>query len=633
MAETTDIARLVTRLEVSMAGYERSMARANSKANHAAGGVERRFGRMNRRLASSGRQLERVFTRSFGAILALAAPVALGRVVTQSLAAAEAIKDLSDRADVSAEFLQEMRFVTSQNGASTRDWDDAISRLNRRLGLFIQNGGGPAALAFERLGLKTRIAAGELTDAESVFDAAVTAMQGIENQAERSALASQLFGEDSGPRLLALMSLGTQGMDEQREAARELGVVMSQELIDKAATASDTLERMQMQFSTEVNSAIAANADELVSLADALAAVAKWAIEAGGSIGDFFGVVGDAVAQDPLDKQISRLQRYRERQQAELERQNDAASANFDSGRYGLGDNALRERAEAIRALEATDRLLEELIQRQAQIRAREAVSTPAEVGIEATREFETPSAPAPRLPRRANLGETDEIPIPTLHPERQAEAFVEAMERLSATKRLQSANADAKAQFDAIEARREDFREFFTSGFRDGILAALDGNAGEALSSWWREYITRAMSDVLESLADRVFDIFTQSGGDKGSSLLSSAAKVFGGFKATGGNVAAGKAYTVGERGRERFVPNVAGRIIPHTGALTPGRATITYAPRYEIDARGATPDAIALLNRKIDATRLHEQATFAAKVQAVLPGAIQQAQRDGVI
>ena len=38
-----------------------------------------------------------------------------------------------------------------------------------------------------------------------------------------------------------------------------------------------------------------------------------------------------------------------------------------------------------------------------------------------------------------------------------------------------------------------------------------------------------------------------------------------YGGQQAGGGAVLAGRAYTVGERGRETFVPNTGGRIVPN--------------------------------------------------------------------
>jgi hypothetical protein len=86
------------------------------------------FNRGYRRGATRNAQATQAFQRSIMrmgvAVAAIAAPAVLGAFIQRSLAAAESIQDLSDRAGVSAEFLQEMRYAASQSGAETRDFDD-----------------------------------------------------------------------------------------------------------------------------------------------------------------------------------------------------------------------------------------------------------------------------------------------------------------------------------------------------------------------------------------------------------------------------------------------------------------------------------------------------------------------------
>jgi hypothetical protein len=63
---------------------------------------------------------------------------------------------------------------------------------------------------------------------------------------------------------------------------------------------------------------------------------------------------------------------------------------------------------------------------------------------------------------------------------------------------------------------------------------------------------------------------------------------------RAMGGPVMAGQMYEVGERGRELFIPNTDGRIIPHNQLNQIGRGGgLTYAP--VIDMRGADQAAVA--------------------------------------
>ncbi|MBW4964384.1 hypothetical protein, partial [Sulfitobacter sp. CW3] len=59
--------------------------------------------------------------------------------------------------------------------------------------------------------------------------------------------------------------------------------------------------------------------------------------------------------------------------------------------------------------------------------------------------------------------------------------------------------------------------------------------------------------------------------------------------FRANGGPVSAGQPVTVGEMGRELFVPNADGKVIPITAGGMGGAQSIDNSRAYNIDARGA--------------------------------------------
>jgi hypothetical protein len=68
-----------------------------------------------------------------------------------------------------------------------------------------------------------------------------------------------------------------------------------------------------------------------------------------------------------------------------------------------------------------------------------------------------------------------------------------------------------------------------------------------------------------------------------------------FGGFRAAGGAVSAGKSYVVGERGAEMFVPSSNGTIVPNGGM----GSTINVTVNGAIDAEGTARTIIDVLNR----------------------------------
>ena len=75
-------------------------------------------------------------------------------------------------------------------------------------------------------------------------------------------------------------------------------------------------------------------------------------------------------------------------------------------------------------------------------------------------------------------------------------------------------------------------------------------------------------------------------------SGAISSA---FGGFRASGGSVSAGKSYVVGEQGAEMFVPSSNGTIVPNGGMGSTFNITVNGA----IDAEGTARTIVDVLNR----------------------------------
>ena len=127
--------------------------------------------------------------------------------------------------------------------------------------------------------------------------------------------------------------------------------------------------------------------------------------------------------------------------------------------------------------------------------------------------------------------------------------------------KRIERINALEQAQLDnvSITAQLEQADQL------QSILSDLWDDPEAAMKSFFSNFLQNIAKAIIQSiiLGDKMKDI----GGAGGiGGLLTGAitgALGFGGGRAGGGSVNSGTAYMVGERGRELFVPNTAGRII----------------------------------------------------------------------
>lgn len=122
-----------------------------------------------------------------------------------------------------------------------------------------------------------------------------------------------------------------------------------------------------------------------------------------------------------------------------------------------------------------------------------------------------------------------------------------------------------------------------FISDIRNGVSAA--------------EALENALNKVLDKLIEIGIESLFTGGGFGG--ILST---LFGGFRANGGPVNRGKAYVVGERGPELFMPGQAGSIIPRVPNMSPSSqsgANVTInAP---INAPGADPAMLSRVEQSV--------------------------------
>lgn len=100
---------------------------------------------------------------------------------------------------------------------------------------------------------------------------------------------------------------------------------------------------------------------------------------------------------------------------------------------------------------------------------------------------------------------------------------------------------------------------------------------------------------DVIQPLASALF-------GGGGGGIGSFLGRIFGGFRESGGPVSPGRAYVVGEKRPELFVPRVPGVIVPNvpTAANDGGGG---MAVNLTVNAPGATAETVSMIRRELAA------------------------------
>jgi lambda family phage tail tape measure protein len=243
---------------------EQSLKRIESAGERASGGLK-----------GLGRQAELLRTgiRTLGGALIGAATVGgLAALIDRSISAADAIGKTADKIGVGVEALQELRFAAKASGVEQQTLDMALQRFTRRAAEAAQ-GTGEAKDALAQMGIALRDQSGNLRSSEDLLGDVADALASIEDPAERVRLAFKLF-DSEGVALVNLLRGGSGALDELRERAGDLGIVLDEHLVRDAERARTELDTLSQVISANLTRAALEAAPVIADLSSWLADVA-----------------------------------------------------------------------------------------------------------------------------------------------------------------------------------------------------------------------------------------------------------------------------------------------------------------------------------------------------------------------
>ena len=148
----------------------------------------------------------------------------------------------------------------------------ALQRFTRRAAEAAQ-GTGEAKDALAQMGIALRDQSGNLRRSEDLLGDVADAFARIEDPAERVRLAFKLF-DSEGVALVNLLRGGSDALEEMRERARDLGIVLDEHLVRDAERARTELDTLSQVISANLTRAALEAAPVIADLSSWLADVA-----------------------------------------------------------------------------------------------------------------------------------------------------------------------------------------------------------------------------------------------------------------------------------------------------------------------------------------------------------------------
>lgn len=226
---------LVAKLTADTSSFDSAMAKAGRTGTNLKGSLESTFAKIKK--VAAGALSVAAIKKGIDTVVAFANEVSQ---------AGDRIDKQSQALGLSRKAFQEWDYILGQNGASIDSLGVSMKTLNA-LVLDAAAGGKESKTAFAQLGLGIHEI--EKLEPEKQFEAVVRAFQKMPAGAQKSALAVKIFGRN-GMELLPLLNQSETSIDELRQRAEELGLIMSDDAVDAAVVYGDSLDDLQRTFNS-----------------------------------------------------------------------------------------------------------------------------------------------------------------------------------------------------------------------------------------------------------------------------------------------------------------------------------------------------------------------------------------------
>lgn len=225
MASGTEIFRLFGSIFIDSSQAEESLGKTDDKAKE-----------VQDTLASTVKKAAAWATGTAAAITA--ATVAVFKVADSVAAVGDEIDKQSQKLGISAQAYQEWDAILGHCGASM----DSLKAGMKTLSKAIADGSADQVAAFQAVGLSLDEV--QQMSTEDVFAAVITGLQGMEEGAERTNIATTLLGR-SAQELGPLLNTSAEATEEMRQTVNDLGGVMSDEAVAASAQFKDALQDLE----------------------------------------------------------------------------------------------------------------------------------------------------------------------------------------------------------------------------------------------------------------------------------------------------------------------------------------------------------------------------------------------------
>ena len=214
-----------------------------------------------------------------------AGALGIGFLVKKSMDATDELNKTARAIGLSVTELQRFQYAAELGGVESKALNKAMQKLAINIS-DVAGGTGEAKDAFERYGIVAKNADGTTKSVSDVMGQAATALETMTNKTDRASFVYDLFGA-RGAKVINMLQDGKDAMEAMMAEADRLGLVMSGALIQGVEDANDAILRLTSYLGNVFHRVVASLAPIIQEATDALRTFVEMKINKSGGISEF----------------------------------------------------------------------------------------------------------------------------------------------------------------------------------------------------------------------------------------------------------------------------------------------------------------------------------------------------------
>jgi len=178
-------------------------------------------------------------------LAAAATATALAVIINKSFEYIDTLDKTSRRTGIATDTLQAFSLAAIESGSSTEQAFKGLEKFSRSMG-DAASGLKTQADIFKDLGINIRDSSGKMRDSTVILFEVAEGIKNLGSQAERSRVLANLFGR-AGIQMSEVFRDGAEGLKRFNERARELGIILPDQVIKNVAKFNDQFSVLKLQ--------------------------------------------------------------------------------------------------------------------------------------------------------------------------------------------------------------------------------------------------------------------------------------------------------------------------------------------------------------------------------------------------